>query len=65
MLLVLHMLFTSFIYPIVGVVFQGNSIYYCSFFIDIALCIVAIPIATRFIPVFIGKKELLKNKQVI
>lgn len=64
-LLVLHMLFTSFIYPIVGVVFQGNSIYYCSFFIDIALCIVAIPIATRFIPVFIGKKELLKNKQVI
>ena len=64
-LLVLHMLFSPFIYPIVGVLFQGNSMYFCSFIIDIALCIVAIPITTRFIPVLIGKKEFLKNKQVI
>lgn len=60
-LLVLHMLFTPFIYPIVGILFQGNSMYFCSFFIDIALCIVSIPIAVRFIPVFIGKKDLFKT----
>lgn len=38
--------------------------YICAFFIDIILCIVAIPIVTRFIPVFIGKKELLKNNKL-
>lgn len=59
-LLVLHMLFTPFIYPIVSIFFQGNSMYFCSFFIDITLCIISIPIVTRFIPVFIGKKELFK-----
>ena len=64
-LLVLHMLFSPFIYPIVGVLFQENLMYFCSFIVDIALCIVAIPITTRFIPVLIGKKEFLKNKQVI
>lgn len=59
-LLVLHMLFTPFIYPIVSIFIQGNSMYFCSFFIDITLCIISIPIVTRFIPVFIGKKELFK-----
>lgn len=59
-LLVLHMLFTPFIYPMVSIFFQGNSMYFCSFFIDITLCIISIPIVTRFIPVFIGKKELFK-----
>ncbi|WP_293731708.1 acyltransferase family protein [uncultured Parabacteroides sp.] len=63
-LLVLHMLFAPFIYPIVGILFQGDSMYICAFFIDIILCIVAIPIVTRFIPVFIGKKELLKNNKL-
>lgn len=59
-LLVLHMLFTPFIYPIVSIFIQGNSMYFCSFFIDITLCIISIPIVTRFIPAFIGKKELFK-----
>lgn len=62
-LLVIHMLIAPFVYPIVGKIFTGNLMYIISFIIIVIFSIAIIPLANRYTPIIIGKKDLLKNSK--
>lgn len=60
-LLVFHMLIAPFIYPIVGKMFTGNTMYIISFIIIVVFSLLMVPLTNRFTPIIIGKKDLFKN----